>query len=257
MSLKGTRLLQAVLGCAVLAALPLQSQSQSGAVRKGNVQINIRSSGRILAQQTAQSRVNGMRVSAPSLQLSPAQIPETPIPHSNTLVNDPNQDSIQKFPGTRPFLHSTQSETVIVKAKGNLIAAFNNSAGIIEAPNPSGPGLAYAQLLIGAYSVSRDNGESWKSAFFPPVPGTIFTFGDPALAVAPDGTVYFSQLGADAAGNSTVQVNRSDDGGLTWTPASVVAVDPGADKEWIATGPDGSIYVTPVLSQILRMHPSR
>jgi hypothetical protein len=56
--------------------------------------------------------------------------------------------------------------------------------------------------------------------------------------------VYFSQLGSDAKGNNTVQVNRSTDGGITWSPGIVVAVDPGSDKEWMAVGPDGAVYVT-------------
>jgi hypothetical protein len=106
----------------------------------------------------------------------------------NEMVNDPNQDNIQIFPGTMPFLHSTESEVSLVKAKGNLIAAYNNSSSAIVAPNPSGPGLVFLQLLFGGYSGSEDNGETWTSAYFPPVPGSTFTFGDlrlPSHQMAP------------------------------------------------------------------------
>jgi hypothetical protein len=107
----------------------------------------------------------------------------------NELVNDPNHDNIQIFPGTRPYVHATESETAIVKAKGNLIAAYNTSENDLVASNPSGPGLVFLQLLTGEYSLSRDNGETWTSAAYPPVPGSSFTFGDPALAVAANCTV--------------------------------------------------------------------
>jgi hypothetical protein len=217
-----------------------------GSVAKGAVQIDIRSSGRTIADDIAWPRVNGRTVSPSLLNLRPNGPPTGALPLAldNKLVNDPNADNIQIFPGIMPFVHSTQSETALVKAKGNLIAAYNDSASAILGPNPKGPGLVFLQALFGAYSVSTDNGQTWSSAFFPPVPGSSFTFGDPVLAVAPNGTVYFAQLGADAKGNSTVQVNRSIDGGITWGPGIVVVTDPGADKEWMAVGPDGVVYVT-------------
>ena len=220
--------------------------SRLGSVAKGAVQIDIRSSGRTIADDIARPRVNGFTVSPSLLNIRPIGTPTGALSLAldNELVNDPNADNIQIFPGIMPFIHSTQSETSLVKAKGNLIAAYNDSASAIVGPNPSGPGLVFLQLLFGAYSVSKDNGETWSSAFFPPVPGSSFTFGDPVLAVAPNGTVYFSQLGADAKGNATVQVNRSTDGGITWSPGIVVAIDPGSDKEWMAVGPGGVVYVT-------------
>jgi hypothetical protein len=248
------KLFQPLLACLFLAGLPLNSQTaqnsqtpQIGTVKKGAIRLDIRSSGKTIADEIAKPRINGLKVPVTSLNISPAQVPTIgalPPATDNELVNDPNQDNIQIFSGTRSFVHSTESETAIVRAKGNLIAAYNSSANAIVAPNPNGPGLVFVQILIGAYSVSKDNGETWTSAFFPPVPGSSFTFGDPALAVAPDGTVYFSQLGTDAAGNGTVQVNRSTDGGVTWSPGIVVAIDNGSDKEWIAAGPDGAVYVT-------------
>jgi hypothetical protein len=211
---------------------------RTGSVAKGALHIDVRSSGKMVADDIARPRINGLKVPASSLNITSAVAPAMAAPPAltldNEMVNDPNQDNIQIFPGTMPFLHSTESEVSLVKAKGNLIAAYNNSSSAIVAPNPSGPGLVFLQLLFGGYSVSKDNGETWTSAYFPPVPGSTFTFGDPALAVAPNGTVYFSQLGADAKGNSTVQVNRSTDGGITWSPGIVVAIDPGSDKEWIA-----------------------
>jgi hypothetical protein len=238
----------AMMALPVVAAAQDESATvapRPGSVVKGAVQIDIRSSGRTIADDIARPRVSGRTVSPSLLTLRPAGPPTGALSAlDNKLVNDPNADNIQIFPGVMPFVHSTQSETALVKAKGNLIAAYNDSASAIVGPNPGGPGLVFLQLLFGAYSVSKDNGETWSRAFFPPVPGSAFTFGDPVLAVAPDGTAYFAQLGADAANNSTVQVNRSIDGGITWSPGIVAATDPGADKDWMAVGPDGVIYVT-------------
>ena len=242
----------AILALPVAAAAQNQAAAvptpRAGSVAKGAFHIDVRSSGKMVADDIARPRINGLKVPASSLNtgspLASDIVSSLALTLNNEMVNDPKQDNIQIFPGTMPFVHATESEVSLVKAKGNLIAAYNNSSSAIVGPNPNGAGLVLLQALFGGYSVSKDNGKSWRSAYFPPVPGSAFTFGDPVLAVAPNGTVYFSQLGTDAKGNSTVQVNRSTDGGITWSPGIVVAIDPGSDKEWMAVGPDGTIYVT-------------
>ena len=238
-----------LLLCSLVTCGIVHAQTNTrGSVTKGTIKIDIRSAGRTMADDIARPRQNGLAVPASALNRTPTAVPVPFISKigGDVQVNDPNQDNVQIFPGTLPFVHSTESETVVVKAKGNIIAAYNNSSSAIVGPNPNGPGLVFLQLLFGGYSVSQDNGATWTSAFFPPVPGSSFTFGDPALAVDTNGDVYFAQLGADATAksNSTVQVNKSTDGGLTWSAAVIVAVDNGADKEWIAVGPDGVVYVT-------------
>ncbi len=51
-------------------------------------------------------------------------------------------------------------------------------------------------------------------------------------------------------GTATIQVNRSTDGGATWSPAVVVQQDNGGDKEWLTVGKDpnvpsrDNVYVT-------------
>jgi hypothetical protein len=61
---------------------------------------------------------------------------------------------------------------------------------------------------------------------------------------------YFATLGADASGVFTVQVNKSADGGTTWSDAVIVQRDDESDKEWLAVGPDpvkksrDNVYVT-------------
>lgn len=173
------------------------------------------------------------------------------LDNGNVQINDPSLDNIQAFTslGTRPFEFSTQSETSVARDGRNVVVGYNSSAGGVVQFFP-GFGLFYTQLLFTAYSVSHDGGQTWKSDFAPPVPGSAFTFGDPAMAVDRKGNFYYASLGADPAGNTTININESTDHGDTFGPATIVATDNGGDKEWLAIGPDpvnrkrDNIYVT-------------
>src|SRR5207245_10876770 len=82
------------------------------------------------------------------------------------------------------------------------------------------------------------------------VAGRSAPFGEPVVAVGRHGTFYYAGLGADASARTTIQVNRSTDGGRTWSDAVVVQQDNGGDKDWMAVGPDpgsknrDNVYVT-------------
>jgi hypothetical protein len=164
-------------------------------------------------------------------------------------VNDPATDRIISFPGlTRPFELSTQSETSIVRVGQNIVVGYNSSAG--ENVVRVGNALFATQILFSGVAVSNDGGLSWKSGFVPPPPGSVLTFGDPALAADRRGTIYYSSLAGDASGNTVVGVTKSSDSGLNWTPMGIVATDEGADKNWMAIGKDplvparDNLYVT-------------
>jgi hypothetical protein len=76
--------------------------------------------------------------------------------------------------------------------------------------------------------------------------------GDPALAFAPDGTLYYSALVYDFSfANRTpsgVAVASSRDGGANWSKPVMVHYEDANnffnDKEWIAAGTGGKVYVT-------------
>ncbi|HET7825238.1 MAG TPA: sialidase family protein [Anaeromyxobacter sp.] len=172
----------------------------------------------------------------------------------NRQVNDPALDHIQTFDPavvvTRPFEFSTQSETSLVARGRHVVVGYNTSAGGVVEFFP-GSGLAFTQLLFSGFSTSHDGGRTWKSGFVPPAsPDAPFTFGDPALAMDRHGNVFYASLGVDAAGASGLIINRSSDFGDTWTAATPVVLDDGADKEWLAIGPDpragfrDNLYVT-------------
>jgi hypothetical protein len=172
----------------------------------------------------------------------------------NVQVNDPALDHTVTFDptviATRPFEFSTQSETSLVARGRNVVVGYNTSAGSVVEFFP-GLGLAFTQLLFSGFSTSHDGGRTWKSGFVPPAsPDAPFTFGDPALAMDRRGNVFYASLGVDAAGKSGLIINRSSDLGDTWSAATPVVLDDGADKEWLAVGPDpltrsrDNLYVT-------------
>ena len=220
-----------------------------GHVTKNGVDLDIRSHGRVMADEVAQ---NGNTVPADPAGPVPFVLlePQIQLRGDNIQTNDPSLDNIQIFPGFRPFVDFTQSETSIAASGQNIVATYNSSANQPIIPNPVGPGLIFIHRFLSAFSTSRDGGRTWTSGFFPPVSGSIFTFGDPVVATDRLGNFFFSNLGADAEGKATIQVNKSTDGGNTWSDAVVVQQDDGSDKDWMAVGPDpfqhsqDNVYVT-------------
>jgi len=224
-----------------------QSGPSLGFVNKLGIEVDVRSGGRILQDELNANNVilpdNAPPVSGGST------VPPVQLRGSNVQVNDPSLDYIQIFPGFRPFVRFTQSEVSAAGSGRNIVVTYNNSAGIHVSPNPSGPGLITDQVLLSGFSVSSDGGQTWTSGFIPPAAGASETFGDPSVGVDRHGVFYFANLAA-AGGHGTIQVNKSTDGGKTWSAGVVVQQDDGSDKEWLAVGPDpvtksrDNVYVT-------------
>jgi hypothetical protein len=205
-------------------------------VSKLGFDIDVRSGGRILADDILSSNVILPELGTPVAGI-PA-VPQVQLRGGNVQANTPNADYVQIFSGFRPFVHTTQSEVSTAAFGRNIVVTYNDSAGIHVSPNPSGPGLVVDRVQLSGFAVSNDSGQTWKSGFMPPAAGASSTFGDPSVGVDRHGVFYFAGLGADAQGRSTIQVNKSGDGGNTWSPAVIVQQDNGSDKEWLAVGPD-------------------
>jgi hypothetical protein len=171
-----------------------------------------------------------------------------------TQVNDPALDNIQFFPNAlpqpqRPYELSIQSETAVASFGRTVVVGFNNSADQPVVLTPQNT-VAFQHRFLSGVGVSHDGGKSFREYSLPPIPGSPFTFGDPALTVDRQGNFYYASLGANAAGASLIFVGKSSDGGDSFAPGVTVQLDPGSDKEWIAAGPDptnflrDNVYVT-------------
>lgn len=217
-------------------------------VNKGGAEVELRSFGRMVADDVTRNG-NVLLTSDAAPVPGPSLVPQIQTRGGNVQVNDPGLDNIQIFPGFRPFVEYTQSETSIAASGRNIVATYNTSA--FQPLVQIAPGsLQFLYRFLSGYSSSTDGGKTWTSSHMPPLPGSIFTFGDPAIATDRNGNFYFAGLGADSAGRFTIQVNRSTDGGRTFGAATLVQQDDGGDKEWLAVGKDpqvpsrDNVYVT-------------
>jgi len=222
-------------------------------LRKLGVDIDLRSGSRVFADELANSGGIILPDEGSSSSTSLGTVPQVQLRGGNVQVNDPAFDSIQIFPGFRPFLHLVESETSVAAVGRNIVATYNTSAGLhlIPAPPPFPPGtLLVDRVNLSGFSTSSDGGKTWTSGFLPAAGPNGATEGDPALGSDRSGNFHFAGLGTDANGHFGIVANNSSDGGQTWSPAVVVQLDNGADKEWLAVGPDptnknqDNIYVT-------------
>jgi hypothetical protein len=231
----------------LLCTAAAQSGPPLGFVNKLGIEVDVRSGGRILADDLASSHVILPDLAGPVAGIP--TVPQIQLRGGNLQVNDPSEDYVQIFSGFRPFVRATQSEVSAAASGRNIVVTYNDSAGIHVSPNPSGPGLIVDRVLISAFGTSNDGGKTWKRGSIPPSVGATQTFGDPSVGVDRHGVFYFANLAADAI-HGTIQVNKSIDGGNTWGPGVVVQEDDGSDKEWIAVGTDptkksrDNVYVT-------------
>ncbi|RKY91575.1 MAG: hypothetical protein DRQ13_11295, partial [Ignavibacteriae bacterium] len=135
--------------------------------------------------------------------------------------------------GTANF---TQSETSILAFGSTVLIGFNDSGSFTGGANK-----------FTGWSYSTDGGSTFMDGGTLPTSG-IGDAGDPVLAMDEStGRIYFSTLGF--SGPSTIQVFRSDDGGVTWmAPVSGTPGGGSEDKQWIAvdnfggTG-NGNVYL--------------
>src|SRR3954463_13237641 len=108
--------------------------------------------------------------------------------------------------------------------------------------------LALPGLALGATALATPSGAAAdRTAPYGPFGftttglGTGPSYGEPSLAIAPDGTHYaVSTPGDDGKGNGTVQVWHSSDRGSTWQHSMFSSDNGGGDSE-LDFRPDGSL----------------
>src|SRR3974377_561336 len=141
-----------------------------GYVNKLGQDLDVRSGGRILFDEIS-SGVILPESGVPPVTGLPT-VPQVQLRGDNQQVNDPAADGIiQIFPGFRPFVRATQSETSAAAFGQNIVVTYNDSTGIHVSPNPSGRGLIVDRVLLSSFSVSNDGGQTWKTGRMPPAAG--------------------------------------------------------------------------------------
>ena len=173
----------------------------------------------------------GLSAAAPSAGASNAGNLAKPA-FTNVRVNDPAQDTHQTD-------QTTQSETAIAVAGSHVAVGYNDS-------QQTGLFLTAGASITG-YSYSADGGASFTDGGALPNTPEFNNLGDPWLASARSGDMYFSNLAFDNLNfNGDVAVAKSTDGGKTWgTPVPVfrppISTIYFGDKPAVATGPDPAV----------------
>jgi hypothetical protein len=147
----------------------------------------------------------------------------------------------------------------------NIVINPTNNQNVVTSANDYRYGFR-AQVYF-----STDGGNTFTDVILPgwdPATGGTGLFkhvqagGDPVLAFAPDGTLYYNALVYDFSfANHTpsgVAVAVSHDGGANWAAPVMVHYESANnffnDKEWIAAGANGDVYVTWTLFKSNKPH---
>ena len=238
-ALPHTAAAQTASGDVLIAADVFRSAKPDKPTVKG---LSVHSAGRRIGLRTLRNLANASGVAGPPQVRGGGNGNGGDHPR-NVLVNDPTLDNIQSFPGfPPPFEESTQNETSVAVFGRHVLVGYRSTA---NAPVVNiGGNLFYTQLFYSAYSISHDGGRTFTSGFVPPINIPV-TLGDPSVGADRAGHFFYSSLGvaagADGFLHMAVQINRSDDNGNTFGPGVAVAIDDGADKDWLAIGPDPNI----------------
>ena len=153
---------------------------------------------------------------------------------------DCTADGIEQQPGN-VFIGSEIEPWIVVNPtdRDNLVTAWQQDRW----SNGSARGLAVA--------TSFDGGETWQQV---PLPGLTLCSGgpflratDPWLSFAPDGTLFHMALGVDGRiGRSAMLVQKSTDGGLSWSEPITLVDDLFPlfnDKNTLTADPTDSRFV--------------
>jgi hypothetical protein len=172
----------------------------------------------------------------------PPAIPEVPGAH----IRDTKPIGADTVPRPEP-VHAQTDTTV----EPDIAVDPNDPAGLV-ATYQEGRFRNGAAADVG-YATSRDGGHTWVHGNMPnltqAVGGEWERASDPAVAWGPNHVVYINTLVVSFhAGVGGMAVQRSNDGGLTWSDPIVVQSDPTDqafnDKNWIAadTFPSSPYY---------------
>ncbi|HEY0653969.1 MAG TPA: sialidase family protein [Chryseosolibacter sp.] len=117
--------------------------------------------------------------------------------------------------------------------------------------NPKNPLNIVAASVLNNIYVTKDGGATWKKI---EVVSSMGVYGDPSLIADGGGTFYFFHLsdptggkgGYDSEKLDRIVVQRSDDGGETWTDGTAIGLNhpKDQDKQWPAIDSKGNLTLT-------------
>jgi hypothetical protein len=175
---------------------------------------------------------------------------------STTLYSPISGANVDAIVGDTTFTLVDGTQCYEPQNEQNIVVNPTNNQNVVTSANDYRYGF---QALI---YYSTDGGSTFTDVLLPgwdPATGGSGLFkhvqagGDPVLAFAPDGTLYYSALVYDFSfANRTpsgVGVAVSRNGGATWSAPVMVHYEAAInnffnDKEWIAAGASGNVYVT-------------
>jgi hypothetical protein len=174
---------------------------------------------------------------------------------STTLYSPISGANVDTIVGDTLFTLVDGTQCYNPQNEQNIVINPTNRQNIVTSANDYRFGF---QALI---YYSKDGGSSFTDVLLPgwdSFSGAnglfkhVLAGGDPVLAFAADGTLYYSALVYDFSfpnrTPSGVAVASSRDGGATWSAPVMVHYEDANnffnDKEWIAAGAGGNVYVT-------------
>jgi hypothetical protein len=192
------------------------------------------------------------------LMRSSSTIPQVRFGDGNIQVNDSTLDTVQFLPGFRPILGTVQTHPSIAAHNQNIVAGYLSFA---NAPVSIISGNIVRDHVFGAaFSTSTDGGMSWASGFLPTIPGYLSVGNVANMTVDHHGIFYCQAIGRQHTTGDilpgtffpqlAIQLNKSTDGGLSWSDGILVDQDEGDDHANIAVGRDpvnrnrDNVYVT-------------
>lgn len=117
--------------------------------------------------------------------------------------------------------------------------------------DPTNANIVVAGSILNNVHRSEDGGKTWSSSILNSPHGV---FGDPVIAADRHGNFYYCHLGdpskkgwASSRILESIVVQRSQDGGKTWTDGAAVGANPpkDQDKEWLVADPySDHLYMT-------------
>ncbi|MHA2141494.1 MAG: sialidase family protein [Candidatus Thorarchaeota archaeon] len=159
----------------------------------------------------------------------------TPIPvhtshHSSSTIVDFTQNLLLSTVDI-DYAHHVEV-TMVISDNGTLFAGWKNS----ETHNGGGARVSFVK--------SSNGGETWSLPYHMPMfwEGNISRQSDPWMAWH-DGALYYAYLEFTETDLSQITVAISHDYGTSWNPVQASFGEGFADKETIAVGDDGVVYV--------------